>query len=280
MRDASNRTIAVRSAHRLGEASGILALSVLLDSALEHYRGSFKNPAMYTPLVVSALTLAVDAHGRSDTRPVTHKLRRGVHMTAALTGLVGTGFHLYNVLKRPGGLAWQNLFYGAPAAAPMAILLAGLLGTAAEEVRNTPRGRAPRVLGRSAGRFLGLVSGVGLIGTAGEAALLHFRGAYQNPFMVAPVTIPPLAGALLLHTVADRPTRHATLTKWWLRLTALLGFAGTGFHARGVHRNMGGWSNWRQNILNGPPLPAPPSFTGLALAGLAALSLLGDRKNG
>jgi hypothetical protein len=37
---------------------------------------------------------------------------------------------------------------------------------------------------------------------------------------------------------------------------------------------MGGWRNWNQNILNGPPLPAPPSFTGLALAGLAALSLI------
>jgi hypothetical protein len=39
---------------------------------------------------------------------------------------------------------------------------------------------------------------------------------------------------------------------------------------------MGGWRNWRQNVLNGPPLPAPPSFTGLALAGLAALKLLRD----
>ena len=37
---------------------------------------------------------------------------------------------------------------------------------------------------------------------------------------------------------------------------------------------MGGWRNWSQNVLNGPPMPAPPSFTGLALAGLAALSLI------
>ena len=29
-------------------------------------------------------------------------------------------------------------------------------------------------------------------------------------------------------------------------------------------------------MLNGPPLPAPPSFTGLALAGLAALGLMED----
>jgi len=30
-------------------------------------------------------------------------------------------------------------------------------------------------------------------------------------------------------------------------------------------------------VLNGPPLPAPPSFTGLALAGLAALKLMEKR---
>jgi len=41
-----------------------------------------------------------------------------------------------------------------------------------------------------------------------------------------------------------------------------------------VQRQMGGWRNWRQNVLNGPPIPAPPSFTGLSLAGLAVLALL------
>ena len=34
---------------------------------------------------------------------------------------------------------------------------------------------------------------LGLLGTVGEAALLHFRGAYHNPFMVVPVTLPPAA---------------------------------------------------------------------------------------
>ncbi|XAO72149.1 MAG: hypothetical protein AAYR33_04435 [Acetobacteraceae bacterium] len=41
-------------------------------------------------------------------------------------------------------------------------------------------------------------------------------------------------------------------------------------------RDMDGWRNWQQNILNGPPLPAPPAFTGLALTGLAALGLMED----
>jgi hypothetical protein len=62
----------------------------------------------------------------------------------------------------------------------------------------------------------------------------------------------------------------------WLRFTALMGVIGVGFHAIGVARNMGGWRNWTQNLQAGPPLPAPPSFTGLALAGLAALGLLQD----
>jgi hypothetical protein len=109
-----------------------------------------------------------------------------------------------------------------------------------------------------------------------EAGLLHFRGAFHNPAMLLPVTAPPAAAAMLAFAAvgdADRPRR---LTRLWLRFTALMGVAGVGFHAIGVARNMGGWRNWTQNLQVGPPLPAPPSFTGLALAGLAALGLLQD----
>jgi hypothetical protein len=128
----------VRAARRLNRGSALLAASVLMDSAVEHYRGGFANRAMFTPLLVSALTLAISAHGTTDRRPDVHRVRHGIAVSAAATGLAGTGFHIWNVLKRPGRLDWQNLFYGAPVGAPMAILLAGLLGTAAERVRNTP----------------------------------------------------------------------------------------------------------------------------------------------
>lgn len=269
----------VRAAQRLNRASATLATSVLLDSALEHYRGSFRNPAMFTPLVVSALALSVSAHGVADRRPVAHRARQAAYGASAVTGLIGTGFHVYNVLKRPGSLAWQNLFYGAPIGAPFAILLAGLLGSAAEEVRNNPPPRA-RVLGLPAGRLLAAIGGIGLFGTAGEAGLLHFRGAFHNPFMFAPVTLPPFGGALLLNAAAGAKRRDRWLTRWCLRAVAALGFLGVGFHAFGVARNMGGWRNWSQNLLNGPPLPAPPGFTGLALAGLAALGLLEDHPDG
>jgi hypothetical protein len=120
------------------------------------------------------------------------------------------------------------------------------------------------------------VVGAGLLGTTGEAGLLHFRGAFHNPFMMLPVTLPPLGAICLASASASGPGREHRFARWWMRVLAAMGFAGVGFHAYGVSRNMGGWRNWSQNVLNGPPLPAPPSFAGLALAGLAALDLMKD----
>jgi hypothetical protein len=264
----------VKAARRLNRAAGTLALSVLADSAVEHYRGSFENKAMFTPLVVSGLTLAVSAHGTADMRPDAHAARDVVYVLAAATGLIGTGFHIYNVGKRTGGFGWQNLFYGAPLGAPMAILLAGLLGFCSERVRDSAPGAT--ILSLPAGRTMALVTSAGLLGTTGEAALLHFRGAFHDPFMLLPVTLPPIGAVLMVSAARGRRGRNLWLTRFWMRLLTAMGFAGVGFHAFGIARNMGGWRNWSQNVLNGPPLPAPPSFAGLALAGLAALGLMDD----
>ncbi len=68
------------------------------------------------------------------------------------------------------------------------------------------------------------------------------------------------------------------MTRLILWITAALGFGGAGFHAYGVSRNMGGWRNWSQNVLAGPPIPAPPAFTALALAGLGALDIVRERR--
>jgi len=271
-----DRQVAVRAARRLNRAAGTIAGSVLFDSAIEHYRGSFHNKAMFTPLVTSALSLAASLHGTRDGKPVPHRARDAIYAAAALTGVVGTGFHIFNVGKKPGGFCWQNLFYSAPIGAPAALLLSGLMGFLSERVRDNRPGTLPTILGFSAGRAVAAATGIGILGTVGEAGLLHFRGAYHNPFMLLPVTMPPVAAVLLGGTAVGPARRPRPMTRWWLRLTAVLGVAGVGFHTIGVARAMGGWRNWRQNVLNGPPLPAPPAFTGLALAGLAALGLLED----
>ena len=270
----------VRAARRMNRAAGVIAASVLADSAIEHYRGSFHNKAMVTPLVTATLSLAASVHGHADKEPAAHRVRDGIYAAAALTGLAGTGFHLFNISQKPGGFSWQNLFYSAPLGAPAALILSGLMGFLAERVRDTVPGQAPTIGGLSAGRVVAAATSLGLLGTVGEAGLLHFRGAYHDPFMYLPVTIPPLTAVSIGHAAFGRTHRRRSLTRFWLRFTTLLGFAGTGFHIMGVARNMGGWRNWRQNVLNGPPIPAPPSFTGLALAGLAALGLMQDHPDG
>ncbi|WP_428488226.1 hypothetical protein [Rhodopila sp.] len=273
----ADRATSLNAARGLNRAAATLAASVLADSAIEHYRGSFENRMMFVPLISSALNLAVSAHGIVDQRGRSHPVRNVIYTLAAATGVAGTGFHLYNIGKREGGLSWINLFFAAPVGAPAALALSGMLGFLSERLRDMPLGVAPRLLGLPAGRTVAAITGAGIAGTVGEVGLLHFRGSFHDPFMVLPVAAPPVAAALIAATALLPKTSPALrrTTRWWLRFTALLGFAGAGFHVYGVGRGMRGWRNWSQNLLNGPPIPAPPSFTGLAIAGLAALRLLG-----
>lgn len=261
---ARTDTTARGAARLLSAGAVVLSTSVLLDSAMEHYRGSFRNPAMVLPLAASAVSIAVDGGGRGQ-----GAVRAGSHGGAAAVGLIGLGFHSYNVLKQPGGLSFQNLFYGAPVGAPGALVLAGALGAAADRL-------AADGTALGSGRLLAGFTAFGILGSVGEAGLLHLKGSFQNPAMWLPVTIPTAAAASLALDAAMGAPRP--WTKALLAATALVGTVGVGFHAYGVTRNMGGWRNWRQNLLAGPPLPAPPAFAGLAISAFGALRLMGGRR--
>jgi hypothetical protein len=252
-------------AHRLYQGAALLAASVLGDSALEHYRGGFENPGMFAPLASAAVVLACALRARPSAAP---------YAAACAVGTAGLGFHAYNVLRRPGGLSWANLFYAAPLGAPAALTLAGVLGLAARPVA----AGAPTLAGLPSGRALCGLAAFGLAGTSAEAALLHFRGAFQHPAMWLPVSVPPAAAALLAAAALPGRPGPRALTNTLLRASTWLGVLGAAFHARGIARQMGGWRNWRQNVLAGPPLPAPPSFSALALAGRAALALRAEQE--
>jgi hypothetical protein len=258
----------IHAAQKINLGSSLLAGAVLADSAVEHYRGSFHNKAMYLPLAISAQTLVADLHGIATRNGADDVRREASHRLAVVNGTAGLGFHLYNIAKRPGGISWLNLFYAAPFGAPAALSLSGLLGLLAERIR----AGGPAVRGVTPSRLAAWLTAAGLVGTAGEAALMHFRGAFHNPAMVIPVTLPPVAAGLLAGATV-KPYLAAP-ARWSLRLLVAVGFIGSAFHAYGIQRNMGGWRNWSQNLLNGPPLPAPPAFTALATAGLGALDLI------
>jgi hypothetical protein len=247
-------------ARQLYQAAAMLAASVLSDSALEHYRGGFENPGMFAPLASAAVVLACALGGTRRAAP---------YATACAVGAAGLGFHAYNVQRRPGGLSWANLFYAAPLGAPAALLLAGVIGLAAHPVA----AGAPTLAGLPSGRALCGLAAFGLAGTSAEAALLHFRGAFQHPAMWVPVSVPPVTAVMLASAALPGAPGPRRLTHALLKACTWLGMLGMGFHARGIARQMGGWRNWSQNVLAGPPLPAPPSFSALALAGRAALAL-------
>jgi len=260
-----------RAAQALGAGAAILCVSVALDSAIEHYRGEFKDKAMFVGPTMALLGLGAATYVAFRPERANDTLPKIALFTVGATGLVGLGFHTYNILKRPGELDALNLFYGAPMGAPAALTLAGLYGVIAGEVlsgRSYVKTRLPR-------HTAGLIA-FSLMGTIAEAGLLHFRGSFQDPAMYLPVTIPPLA-ALSIGAAALSP-RATAVAEPLLKATALLGIAGPIFHAYGIHRNMGGWRNWSQMILQGPPLPAPPAFLGIAAAGLGIIPLLKEEQ--
>ena len=193
--------------------------SVLADSAIEHYRGSFHNRAMYLPLAVSALTLAVSAHGMPrEPRGADTAAARRLSL-AASTAWRARVSCLYNVAKRPGGSAGRTCSTRAARRPGCAILLSGLLGSAAERVRDKPRGPPPTLFGvRPAGSLAGAQRRSASLGTAAR------RGCCIS---AAPSTTRRCccrsrcrrSPRPLLNAAAASKRETGWLARWWLRLT-------------------------------------------------------------
>jgi hypothetical protein len=98
-----------------------------VESGYNHWAGGYFNKVMYVPIVLSPL-LAL-AHLATLARV---RLARAVEgplsAVATVSGLVGFGFHVFNISRRSGGFSWQNFFYGPPAVAPLQLTGQGILG--------------------------------------------------------------------------------------------------------------------------------------------------------
>ena len=104
-----------------------------------------------------------------------------------------------------------------------------------------------------------------------ELTMLHFRGAFQSRFMWVPVISFPAVMAGGVASGLKRNERHSrNLFRPFAWLMTLLGTAGTFFHLRGVGRQMGGFYNWKYNVVTGPPFPAPLQVALYGLVGVIA----------
>jgi hypothetical protein len=99
---------------------------------LEHYKGSFGDKWMWTPLVLTPPLTAAAVAGVLSERAARTVLP-AVSALYALDGLVGIVTHIQGLRKRPGGLkeAHYNLVMGPPLLAPGSLCLVGAFGIAA-----------------------------------------------------------------------------------------------------------------------------------------------------
>src|ERR1700733_87737 len=99
-----------------------------LEMYLEHYKGSFGDIWMWSPIVTSPLVSAAGlAALQSSTAART--VLPGVGALYAANGAIGTYTHLRGVTRKPGGLSepTYNLVMGPPLLAPGSLILVGAL---------------------------------------------------------------------------------------------------------------------------------------------------------
>jgi hypothetical protein len=89
-----------------------------IEAGYYHWTGNFFNRLMYTPLLLGPIMALVHLATLWRSR-LAQAIELPLSLLAALAGLVGFGFHIRNLLGRPGRLSWQSLFYGAPIMAPL-----------------------------------------------------------------------------------------------------------------------------------------------------------------
>jgi hypothetical protein len=128
---------------RAGRLQRTLALSTALSAPplafeiyLEHYRGSFGDKWMWTPIVLTPPVTAAGIAGFYNERAARTWLP-AVSAVFALDGLIGTWTHLRGIQKRPGGFKelTYNLVMGPPPFAPGSLCLVGAMGITAALMR-------------------------------------------------------------------------------------------------------------------------------------------------
>ncbi len=296
-REARNAEAHIREGRFQRSLSFLAGLSSVLagaEVAYEHYRGSYGQQIMYTPVALGGAMSVAGIWGALSKRAARTVLR----WTSALTlldGLVGFIFHVRGIARKPGGwrLPVANLIMGPPIFAPILFGISAYLGLIASFLR--PEEAAPLILRPPAARLLSFTSedlaqqhpwAIGLregrfqkhlavatiVGTfcsGAEALYSHYKNNFRylaqwTPIIITPLLMGAAAGAIV----------NPKIARTWLPAMSVLAIAdgGVGFfyHARGVVRRPGGLKKPLYNIMYGPPIFAPLLFAACGTVGLLA----------
>lgn len=273
--------------------AGLSSVMAGIEVAYEHYKGSYGQRVMYTPVVLSGALAGAGVWGFFS-RWAARTVLRVVSAVTLLDSIAGFYFHVRGIQRKPGGwrLPVTNIVMGPPVFAPLLFGVSAYLGLIASFLRREEESRGGRTAASPGwipsvhsggkgnrwsselreGRFqkhLAMVTMLGTFFSGFEALYSHYKNNFRYKAQWTPVIITPL-----LMGAAAKAIRDPKAARTWLPAMSALAIAdgGIGFfyHVRGVLRRAGGSKLTLYNILYGPPLFAPLLFAACGAVGLLA----------
>ncbi len=265
-----------------------------LEVGYEHYKGSYSNPVMYTPVLLSAVLGGAALLG-TFSRLAARTVLRWVSVVTLADGIIGFVFHVRGVARKPGGwsLPVTNIVMGPPIFAPLLFGTSAYLGLMAsylrrEEDLHTVGGRVESWLEEGSsnwrtqlryGRFQKHLSAVTVLWaffSGFEALYSHYKTNFRYRAQWTPVVLTPVLMAAGVGAIKSRRMANTALPA--VSALALAdGAAGFYYHARGIVRRPGGVKKPLYNIVYGPPIFAPLLFAACGFLGLVASLLRRER---
>lgn len=266
-----------------------------MEVSYEHYRGSYSNPVMYTPVILSGV-LTVAGIAGFFSRRLARTFLRWVSYTTLVDGCIGFGFHVRGIARKPGGwrLPITNLVMGPPVFAPLLFGTSAYLGVIASYLqREEDHGLKGRVIETSTqlrkmdfrddihiGRFqkhFCVVTAIGTVCSGAEAWYSHYKDNFKYRVQWSPLLLTPLLAAAALLSLKSKRIAN-TLLPLAAGAAMLNGMIGTGYHVRGILQRPGGKKKPFYNILYGPPIFAPMLFAACGLLGMMAYLMRRERR--
>lgn len=260
-----------------------------LEVAYEHYKGSYSNPVMYTPVALGGALTFVSFWAVFNGGPAVIALR-AVSALTLIDGATGFIFHVRGIARKPGGwrLPLTNIIMGPPIFAPVLFGTAAYLGLMASYLQR--EGSAPAAnpsytgwrRNLHHGRFQKHLAGVTALWTfcSGiEAWYSHYKSNFRYKAQWTPVLLSPvLLGASIGAIASGRVAR--TLLPAASTVAMLDGAIGFVYHARGIVRRPGGkeLATRLHKLLYGPPIFAPLLFAACGMLGLLSSLLRRERE--
>lgn len=258
------------------------------EAFVQHRRGAFDDPLMWTPVALmpptaaGALVVAVTDRGTRVLLPV-------LSVASIADGVIGFVLHLRGIQRMPGGfrLGQYNVVMGPPVFAPLLMSSVGVLGLVAAALRpaTDDDGLAIMTAGSfnagpvarlsadiAEGRFqrgMALTAASLAVLAGGEAYFEHLRGSFNDRLMWTPIWLTPPMIAAGIAAAASEEAAHVVLPVASLVIfgDGLVGFL---LHLRGIRDMPGGMGNLSFKVAYGPPLFAPLLFSSAGLLGLIA----------